>query len=299
MPLKWFPIGLAATVSSLAMADEPAVKFLPVKETVKIQSPAVTEASGIAVSPTDPDFLWIVNDSGAGPEIQLAGLDGLNRGKVTLKGAANIDWEDLASFKLDGKPYLLVADTGDNGARRDTCVFYIVREPKLPAAGQTLDVTLTPAWRIDFRYEQGPRDCEAVSVDAAAEKIVFLSKRTKPPELYELPLRAPKKAGVAVASVAGHTEVKSPVPLPFADQPTGLDISADGSLAAVVTYYGVFLFPRAAKETWADAFARKAAPPAPHQMPQTESIAFARDGKTLFVVSEGKASPIKRFQKQP
>ena len=128
-----------------------------------LQSPAVAEASGIAVSPVNPDFLWIVNDSGAKAEIHLAGSDGSDRGKITLKDATNIDWEDLASFKLDGKSYLLVADTGDNGAVRPSCTFYIVREPALPAAGKSLDLTLPPAWRIDFQYEGGPRDCESAA----------------------------------------------------------------------------------------------------------------------------------------
>jgi hypothetical protein len=276
----------------MAGAAEPAVDFQPLAEKPKIQSPAVSEASGVAVSPTNPDFLWIVNDSGAAPEIHLTGTDGSNRGKVILKDSANIDWEDLASFKLDGKSYLLVADAGDNQGARESCTFYVVREPELPAAGKSLDLTLKPAWRIDFRYEGGPRDCEAAAVDSAAGKIVFLSKRTKPPELYELPLRAPKAAAVQVAHKIGQTEVKAPVTLPFFDQPTGMDISADGSQAAVVTYYGVFIFPRGPKETWSEAFAKKGTLLAPHQLPQAESVAFSRDGKTLFVISEGVGSPI-------
>jgi hypothetical protein len=76
----------------------------------RLKSPAITEASGIAVSPSNPDFLWIINDSGGTADIHLVGTDGSDRGKLGLKDTKNIDWEDIASFKLDGKSYLLVAD---------------------------------------------------------------------------------------------------------------------------------------------------------------------------------------------
>jgi hypothetical protein len=88
--------------------------------------------------------------------------------------------------------------------------------------------------------------------------------------------------------------VKSPSGdlFPFSHQPTGLDISADGSLAAVVTYYGVFLFARSPAESWAEAFSRKPLALPPHRLGQAESVAFSKDGRTIFAISEGRASPI-------
>ena len=290
----WISVCFACAAVSAGSAAEYAADV----ERPKIQSPAVEEASGLAISPTNPDFMWIINDSGATPDLHLAGTDGTDRGKVSLKGIKNIDWEDLASFKLDGVPYLLIADTGDNQAKRGTCAFYIVREPKLPAAGKNLSTDVAPAWQIEFRYAGGPRDCESVAVDAQAGKILFISKRTDPPEVYELPLRTSGKKGVLTAQPIGHTTVKSPGGslIPFSNQPTGLDISADGLLAAVVTYYGVFLFPRAPAETWAEAFARKPVALPPHRLGQAESVALARDGRTVFAVSEGRHSPIVRYR---
>ena len=44
------------------------------------------------------------------------GTDGSDYGALTLRHASNYDWEDLAVFELDDKPYLLIADTGDNEA---------------------------------------------------------------------------------------------------------------------------------------------------------------------------------------
>lgn len=286
--------GVAGQMSAATELD-----FQPLPVTGKLKSAAVAEASGLAVSQTRSGFLWIVNDSGAGPELHLADTDGTDRGRIVVKGAVNTDWEDLASFKLDGKSYLLIADAGDNESKRQNCTLYVVREPQLPDDGKSLSGTVEIEWRIDFTFEGGARDCEAVAVDPEAGKILLLSKRTKPPELYDLPLRPSKKAGeVRIARRLGPTEVNAPAPrlIPFADQPTGMAINADRTVAAVVTYYGVFLFPRKAAESWKEAFARKAAVFKPHHLPQAESVAFSRDSKMLFVVSEGAGSPIQSFK---
>ena len=242
----------------VGLESAPAQPFQPQPERPKIQSAAITEASGLAISPANPELVWIINDSGSPPELHLTGVDGTDRGRVILKNVKNTDWEDLASFSLDGKSYLLVADTGDNASKRESCQLHILREPALPAAGRSLNVTVSPAWQIQFRYEGGPRDCESVAADAKAGKIILVSKRTDPPEVYELPLRPGGKPIIHTARRIGRTSAKSPMEslIPFRNQPTGLDITADGSLAAIVTYYGVFLFPRQPRETWAEAFAK-------------------------------------------
>ncbi len=284
---------------SLALTDaKTPPAFQPLAERPKLQAPAIAEASGLANSSADPRFMWIVNDSGGTPDIHLVGTDGSYRGRVTLKDTKNIDWEDLASFSLDGKDYLIVADTGDNNAKRDSCTLHILREPKLPADGTNLAATVRPAWQIQFRYEAGPRDCEAVAVDAKAGKILLISKRTNPPEVYELPLRPPAKGGILTAKRVGTTGTESPVDsfIPFRNQPTGLDLTADGSLAAVITYYGVFLFPRKPDESWAQAFAKPPTVLPPHLLGQAESVALSKDGKTIHAISEGRNSPIVSFQ---
>jgi hypothetical protein len=278
--------------------ESKAADFLADSEAPKIQSDAITEASGLAITSANPDFMWIINDSGGTPEIHLVSTEGAYCGKVTMKGTKNIDWEDLASFTLDGKNYLLVADTGDNNSKRKSVTLHIIKEPKLPEKGKTLDVTVPPAWEIEFQYEGGPRDCESVAVDSKGGKIILISKRTQPPEVYELPLGPPTKAGIQTAKLIGKTMVKSVDSIiPFRDQPVGLDITADNSLASVVTYYGVFLFPRQVNESWATAFSRAPTPLQPHLLGQAESIAFSKDGKTIYVVSEGNNSPIRRYKR--
>ncbi len=290
----FFPLTLAAA--------EPSLNFQPLAARPKLQSAAVNEASGLAISSANPNFIWIINDSGGTPDIHLAGTDGTDCGKVTLADTRNIDWEDLASFTLDGQNYLLVADTGDNGSKRESCTLHILREPALPADGQKLVSATTPiAWQIQFCYEGGPRDCEAVAVDAKAGQIILITKRTEPPEVYQLPLRRPPESGLLTARRLGPTAVRSPLNslIPFQNQPTGLAITADHTLAAVVTYYSVFLFPRKPAESWADAFAKPPTVLQAHLLGQAESVAFAKDGKSIYGLSEGRASPVVRYQVQP
>jgi hypothetical protein len=282
----------AIFLMSSALTAEPAFRLLP--GDAKLTSPAVTEASGLAASRAADGFLWMVNDSGGTPEIHLAQSDGTPRGAVTVADAVNKDWEDLAAFTVEDNHCLLIADTGDNGSARETCTLYIVREPKLPAGGETLSGKAPILWQITFSYENGPRDCESVAVDAENAKVILVSKRTEPPGVYELPLKPAKNA---IARRIGATRTKAPgiVSVPFANQPTGLDISADHRMAAVVTYLGVFLFRRDEKETWADAFAKNPEVLAPHKLAQAEAVAFSRDGKSIFAVSEKPNSPVVRY----
>lgn len=295
MKTSGIPLSLALTL----LPGIRAAGFEPVKELHRIKSDAITEASGMAVSPKNGRFLWIINDSGANPVIHLIDTDGTNRGLLRLDKGKNTDWEDIASFTLNGKSFLLVADTGDNDSKRDFCTLLVLREPPLPAEGQNLNAATRAFQKLRFRYEDGPRDCESVAVDEKAGKILLISKRTKPPQVYELPLFLDeKKDDIRIARKIGSTEVKCPVAtlIPFRDQPTGLDISADGTLAAAVTYYGIFLFPKKPAESWADAFSREPTILPPHHLTQAESVALSKDGKSIFVISEGKNSPIARYQ---
>jgi hypothetical protein len=276
-----------------AAGEEARLPFVREEPVASLRSPAVGEASGLAISPTSPDRLWIINDSGSAAEIYRTGTDGADLGKVAVQGVKNADWEDLSSFIHDGKPYLLIADTGDNGSARAQCHLHVIAEPK-----QT-DREVAVAWTIPFTYEDGPRDCESVAVDEKAGKILLLSKRTAPPFLYELPLKPAGNQPVVARKVGKITDplAAGMPPVPFGTQPTGLDVSSDGKSAAVVTYFRVFLFSRAEGESWETAFARKPVALEPHRLRQAESVGFSRDGRELFAVSEGGKSPVVRYRR--
>jgi len=267
------------------------------------------EASGLAASRLREDLLWAINDSGGKARLYALGLDGRDRGSVRVEGVKNRDWEDLASFQLDGGAYLLIADVGDNLAKRRTSVLYAVAEP--PIRGEKLgkNAEVPVSWTLRFRYEDGSRDCEAVAVDASGGRILLLTKRRFPSVLYELPLAGRGHDEVALARRV--TEVPH-LPRPssrrwpmlgagrrslsrLASFATAMDLAADGSAAAVLTYGDAFLFSRSSGESWAEAFAR---PPRQIVLPrlrQAEALAFVPDGHTLYVTSEGRRAPLLRL----
>ena len=285
MRQRRFVMILSAVATVQAEAD-----FRLRDERPLVRSPHVREASGLAASWRDPGKVWIINDSGSSPGLHLAGNDGEDFGSVELAGAPNVDWEDLASFTLDGTPWLLVADTGDNQAAHRDRVLYLLEEPAIPKDGGRLSGRVAFKREIRFRYQGGPRDCEAVAVDAVARRILLVSKRTDPPEVHELPLDPPAKPGVQTTRRVGTVRVETPVGslIPFRNQPTAMDIAPDASRAAILTYHGVFLFDRKPGESWAVAFSRKPAILDPHLLPQAEALAFGSGGAVIHVLTEGK-----------
>lgn len=239
----------------------------------------------------------MINDSGGTNEIHLANTDGTSRGSVAFTGSVNKDWEDLASFTLDGKPHLLIADTGDNAARRESYTFYIVEEPTLPSEGKSINGTIPLAWKTSFTLPQGASaDIEAVAVDQEAGKILFLTKRLAPAILYSISLARRDEPQIA-EKVCEVVINAPPLPLvPYRNQPTGMDISKGNSTAAVITYYGIFLFHKNEKESWAEAFPKRPQGLGFIGLPQAESVAFSTDGKMLYAISEGANSPIIRWK---
>lgn len=94
-----------------------------------LAAPVLNEVSGMAASRLDPGRFWVLNDSGNKPALYAISGKGELLGTLEIEGAKNRDWEDLASFSLGGKNYLLIGDMGDNAGRRRDCRLYLVEEP--------------------------------------------------------------------------------------------------------------------------------------------------------------------------
>jgi hypothetical protein len=253
-------------------------------------------------------MLWTHNDSGGQPVLYAIEPTGERRGDLRITGVVNRDWEDLASFELDGRAWLLVADTGDNASNRSDCSLHIVAEPD-PRDLSPLKETVAPvAWTIPVRFADGPRDCEAVAVDARAGLVYLLAKRTSPHGLYTLPLRpaadgaTPPATLVAQfpnASLPQPSVTQSLLPIPsgrFRAQPTGMDFAADGSAAVIVSYGDVLIFPRQPAESWVVALLKQPMVLTPHRLAQAECVAFSADAHALYVSSERDDAPILRYQ---
>lgn len=259
---------------------------------------ALGEASGMAASRRHPDVLWIENDGGNAPMLYAVSPRGTLLASDRVEGVANTDWEDLAAFELGGRHYLLVADTGDNGGLRRTLQLHVVEEP-----AALRDATLRPAWSVSFRWPDGPRDCEAAFVDAAAGKVWLLSKKRHPPQLFEVPLRPPAGTTV-VARLAGtlagvpRADAQSlrdrPRTARLVGQVTAADASPDGRTLAVLTYQDVLFYRRREGESWARAVARQPRiAPLPPLLPQAEALAWAVGGPpALYATGEFRPAPI-------
>lgn len=283
--------------------------FGPAQKVGRLQDDRLTECSGLDASPTSPDLFWAVNDSGNGPFLYALGEDGRNRGRVRVAGARNHDWEELSTFTWRGKPMILVADFGDNRQRRDAHTLYVVEEPRL--VGERLDESAIAdvVWRIDFSYPDRPHDAESAAVDSADEKVLVLTKRDDPPLLFEVPLKpSPADSLVTARKITNVDRIPSPSLEDltrkygmFYSQPTALDLSPDGRLAAVLTYKYAYLFHRGSGDSWAAAFSRDPVPiPLPlardfADLSQREAICFTLDGRALLATSEGQGAGIYRL----
>ena len=249
--------------------------------------PQLDETSGLAMSRVHRNTLWLIEDGGNGAALYAISRRGRRLASYRIEGVANTDWEDLASFEWQGRHYLLVADTGDNGGLRRTLLLHAIEEPAQLADGGTL----RPAWSIAFRWPDGARDCEAIAVDAARGQLLLVSKKRRPPELFAVPL-APTR-GVQVARRIGRLVVPDlSAEGRLAGQVTAADVSPDGRTLAVLTYARLLLYRRSGAESWSAAVAH---PPTAQSLPwlhQAEAVAWATDGRGLYASGEFSPAPL-------
>ncbi len=271
-----------------------------------IVTPEISEASGLASSARDANLFWVINDSGNSATLFAIAVEGQIRARYTIADTPNYDWEDLAGFSLDNQPYLLIADVGDNRAERSGCSLYIVEEPVVPDKPSTETALLPVKWRISFRYPEGPRDCEAVAVDARQKRVLLLSKRDTPPVLYEVPLMP--VSGTVMAKPIGPMTTIPPPTLEELDQPygfswsrpTAMDLTNDGNRLIVLTYKNAYAFIRQPGQSWPAVIT---APPVsialPHPttglLPIREALCVQPRTGTLFITGERPPAPVFRL----
>lgn len=266
-----------------------------------LTDPELDELSGLAASRVKPDVLWGLNDGGNLADLVAITSNAQHLATVHIKGVGNLDWEDLDAFTLDGKHYLMIADTGDNGGMRDVLNLHFIEEPAKIIDGMTLE----PAWSIRFRWPDGARDCEATAVDAARGEVLLVSKKRVPPELFRLPLK-PVGDEVQTAELVGLLKgipqpsaeqmEKNPVYGRYRSQISGADLSPNGRVLAVMNYHAVYFFIREAGQEWLPALKQPPQELAFPWLPQAEAIAFSRDSSTLYVGSEQTPVPLLKFR---
>ena len=262
-----------------------------------LESSSLDEVSGLAGSQRHAGLLWAINDDGPA-DLHAMDSSGARKGKVRVAKANNRDWEDLAAFTLDDQPYLLIADIGDNERRRKDVRVYVVEEPDPGAAKVAI------AWTFEFSYPDGPRDAEAIAVDAINRRILVLSKRDIPAELYELPLQPDAGDRIVARQLGAVDTLVQPSRKDVSNalavdnwhwQPTAMDIAADGGSVLILTYRRVYYYARTGDEPWADALARRPLGLNIGRFRKAESITFGKGGDVAFVTTEKQHAPLLRI----
>lgn len=304
MKIGW--LALLLTVHGAVAAEFSAAPFAPARLEALITDKALDEISGITPSRLADDIYWVHNDAPRPASLQAINAQGERIAQLLIEGVRAVDWEDIASFQLDGEAWLLIGDVGDNAATRKDYELILVAEPVLSFKDETL--SRTPERRMRYRYPDGSHDCEAMAVDTTSRQVLLLSKRSSMPAVYALDLDAePGKVQVA----RKLNELRT-LPQPSASErsarfpaarlgslPTGMDIDTEGRRAIVLTYRDIWLFPRANNESWLLAFGR---PPQRLPLPplaQAEALSFDRAGASILVSGEHLPAPLLRFDSDP
>ena len=235
-----------------------------------------------------------MNDDGK-PRLYAMDSAGIHLGSVDLRKAGNRDWEDLASFTLDGDPYVVVADIGDNLGRRKKVTLYVAKEPRTSEDKTSVD------WQVDFEYPNGPRDAESAAVDIDRERFLILSKRDIPPALYEVPLKSDGKVTATWLGTIdslprpGRQDVEfAPRTKDWHWQPTGMDISADNRAAVILTYRAIYYYVRQPDQDWFDALNSKPVRVGLGNFRNAEAVAFGDDARTVYVTGEDRHARLLR-----
>jgi hypothetical protein len=254
-----------------------------VVDVVSLDESELRESSGLAISLLRPGHFWSHNDSGGTARLYAFDSQGRNTGQLKLNSAGMIDWEDMASFTDHGVPRLLIADCGDNESKRSSITLHLLDEPD-PRDSKSRNSKQT----MSIVYSDGPRDCEAVAVDAHRQQIVLISKTFLPAAgVYVVPL--PTREETPTRAIAKRVAT---LPLPMV---TAMDIDQSSGDIWVVSYFQGFRFRCADRDI---PIARQiAALPQSHELPrwkQIESVAVDAD-HDVWVTSEGSPTPLGRL----
>ena len=246
----------------------------------RLADPRIAEASGIAPGLVSPGVVYVQNDSGdVNRFFALDAGTGATAATVTVRGAHNVDWEDLAvAPDAAGVASVWLADIGDNRADRAEVRIYRVPEPHIAARDRGRAISTAPAavWRL--RYPGGPVDAEGLAVTPAGRAYI-VTKSLAGSTVYLVPPR-PDASRLQMLHAVGR------VTFPLV---TGAAISRDGAVLAVRTYTDAYVWrlgPGGVPAALASAPTRVDLP----AQPQGEGIAVG--GGSLLVDSEGVHSAV-------
>lgn len=268
-----------------------------------VQDRRLTEISGIDSSLKYPDCYWVHNDSGNPADVFLISSSGYTLAKVNLSGAVNVDWEDITVCELNGKPYICIADVGDNQGKRKQSQLYLLEEPELEiplldnltgenvTAPTPIEIETKDFKKLDFRFAGGPRNCEAMAIYGNHRNIYLFEKAkdqdsdSKPAGIFKLRLRIEDLN--LLSNVAKRVaDAKSQIT-------TAADLHSDGKRLLASNYVTCEKYTRKLAASWdRELYSQDSVRFGLPVQRQGEAICFSADGKSAIVVSEFGNQPI-------
>jgi hypothetical protein len=234
-----------------------------------LEDPRIVESSGLQASHRHPGIYWTHNDSDYAPEIYAVdSATGRTVATVTLQG---VEFRDVEGIHLGPDGALYVGDIGDNfdGAWPEVWI-YRFEEP-----AELADTTLTPDV-YPVRYDDGPRDAEALMVHPVTGRVYVVSKKDDGSgALYRAPEELSPEGGNVLERVAG-------IDLWVTDGA----FSPDGTRLLLRGYFAAEMF------RWTDDAPESAGMVRVPMQRQGESVTFTPDGRTAMFGSEGEASAV-------
>jgi hypothetical protein len=189
----------------------------------RLNSPRLSESSGLVKSRKYPDIFWTHNDSGNLPALFAVKLTGEVVAEIPVAGATNVDWEDLA---IDDRGNLYIGDIGDNRRRRASYQIYELPEPD-PFARPIKPAQVAKVHR--YRFPDRRFNCEAMFIYKDRLHII-----TKEPQARPIIYRLEPDSDKMLTPKPVCT-----LPLLFV---TAADVSLDGKMLVVCCYGQLAVF---------------------------------------------------------
>lgn len=261
-------IAVIATIRDAEAADDSASSSL----VSAISDPRITEASGMAISRTDDDLAYLINDSDQAQAVYAVEISsGDVVGTTTVTGGT---WVDSEALTIDPDGRLWVADTGDNRHERTDAALYAFDEPGRGDHSASAE-------RFPLNYDGSTYDVESVVADPRDGRKYLVTKGVLGGKIFRLPADPSSDRPNDLELLSGAAQGPT----------TDATFSADGKRAYLLSLTGRVDEFTVRQDEWA--FERSFDLPA---LEQPETIAAAHDGSALFVGSEGENSPLLKLQ---
>ncbi len=269
----------------------------------KVDSPLITEASGLAASRCNDGILYTHNDSGDSARVFAIDHHAHLVAILELSNISVIDCEDIAigPSSESGGNYIYLGDIGDNDRKRKTIVVYRFAEPTLEidevrnsengAKDEQRVVMVEEIESFVMRYEDGPHNAEALMIDPLTGDLFIATKQVGSTAIYVARSETLKPDttitlhAVATVQLGGVHSV------------TAGDISPDGTSIILRSYWAAIGWTRTESSIGKITFEQQRYSVATASEQQGEAICFDHDNGGYYTLSEGVNQSLYYFER--